>query len=170
MTARFGIIEGFFGKPWDWSARLSCVGFLRDLGHQFYISKARTGHLYLDPWAGAWELPVDLVAGLAINPMNQAHLTRIAICRFQQLVMRDRAADRASIMPDCCQDLGGPIFAAQLQEDRALMQETGLGRMDDGTRLRLLARYGSAHSNPYAQEIAAWLRNEYLFDAQCLTT
>jgi hyaluronoglucosaminidase len=133
-------------------------------------SKARAGHLYLDPAAGAWELPVDLVAGLAINPMNQAHLTRIAVCRFQQLVVKDRTGDRASIMSDCCQDLGGPIFATQLQEDSALMQETGLGRMDDDTRLRLLARYGSAHSNPYAQEIAAWLRNEYLFDAQCLTT
>ena len=130
-------------------------------------SKARTGHLYLDP-AGAWELPVDLVAGLAINPMNQAHLTRIALCRSQQL--KDRADDRASIVADCCRDLGGPIFATQLREDSALMQETGLGRMDGDTRLRLLARYGSMHSNPYAQEIAAWLRNEYLFDAQCLTT
>jgi hypothetical protein len=133
-------------------------------------SKARTGHLYLDPSANAWELPVDLVAGLAINPMNQAHLTRIALCRFQQLVVKHRAGDRASTLTDCCQDLVGPVFATQLQEDSALMQGTGLSRMDDDTRLRLLARYGPAQSNPYAREIAAWLRNEYLFDAQCLTT
>jgi len=46
----------------------------------------------------------------------------------------------------------------QLQEDSALLQAAGLSRMDDDTRLRLLARYGSAHSNSYAQEIAAWLR------------
>src|SRR5882672_7710613 len=37
MTVRFGVIEGFFGRPWDWSARLSCVDFLRDLGCQFYV-------------------------------------------------------------------------------------------------------------------------------------
>jgi hypothetical protein len=37
MTARFGVIEGVFGKPWDWSARLSCVDFLREVGYQFYI-------------------------------------------------------------------------------------------------------------------------------------
>jgi len=133
-------------------------------------SKARTGHLYLDPSAGAWHLPAGQVAGLAINPMNQAHLTRIALCRFQQLLVKDRVGDRAPIVTDCCKDLGGPAFAMQLQEDSALMQAAGLSRMDDDTRLRLLARYGSAHSNPYAQEIAAWLRNEYLFDAQCLTT
>jgi hypothetical protein len=34
---RCGVIEGFFGKPWDWPARLSGIDFLRDLGFQFYI-------------------------------------------------------------------------------------------------------------------------------------
>jgi hyaluronoglucosaminidase len=37
MTVRFGVIEGFFGKPWDWPARLSGVDFLRDWGYQFYV-------------------------------------------------------------------------------------------------------------------------------------
>src|SRR5271154_4280703 len=32
-----GVIEGFFGKPWDWPARLSSADFLRDCGYQFYI-------------------------------------------------------------------------------------------------------------------------------------
>ena len=133
-------------------------------------SKARTDHLYLDPSAGAWELPVDLVAGLAINPMNQAHLTRVALCRFRHLMVKYGTGERASTMTECCRDLGGPVFAAQLEEDSALMQETGFSRMNENTRLGLLARYESAYSNPYAQEVAAWLRNEYLFDAQCLTT
>ena len=132
-------------------------------------SKTRTDRLYLDP-AGDWRLPAHLAAGLAINPMNQAHLTRIALCRFQQLVVKCAAADRAASIMDCCRDLGGPAFALQLREDSALLRETGLSRMDEDTRLRLLARYDSAHSNPYAQEIAAWLRNEYVFDPQCLTT
>jgi hypothetical protein len=133
-------------------------------------SKTRTCHLYLDPSAGAWQLPVDLVAGLAINPMNQAYLTRIALCRFKQMLVKDWADDRASTVTDCYTDLGGPAFAVQLQEDSVLMQETGLSGMDDSTRLRLLARYESAHSNPYAQEIASWLRDEYVFDPLCLTT
>jgi hypothetical protein len=34
----------------------------------------------------------------------------------------------------------------------------------------LLNAYEAEKSNPYAQEIAAWLRGEYQFDPQCLTT
>jgi hypothetical protein len=37
------------------------------------------------------------------------------------------------------------------------------------TRRRLLDWYGARKNNPYAQEIAAWLRGDYLFDPQCLT-
>lgn len=31
------MIEGVFGKPWSWSARLSGAKFLGDHGYQFYI-------------------------------------------------------------------------------------------------------------------------------------
>ena len=32
-----GVIEGFFGRPWDWSARHSIIDFLRYGGYQMYI-------------------------------------------------------------------------------------------------------------------------------------
>ena len=32
-----GVIEGFFGRSWDWSARHSCPDFLRRHGYQYYI-------------------------------------------------------------------------------------------------------------------------------------
>ena len=32
-----GVIEGFFGKPWNWEARMSGADFLRNCGYQFYI-------------------------------------------------------------------------------------------------------------------------------------
>jgi hyaluronoglucosaminidase len=32
-----GVIEGFFGKPWDWLVRHSVIDFLGDFGYQFYI-------------------------------------------------------------------------------------------------------------------------------------
>lgn len=127
-------------------------------------SKIRTDHLYLDPSAGGWDLPADLVAGVAINPMNQAYLTRIALCRFQQLLAKEPAST------DCSWNLCGPTLAAQLQEHGGLMQNIGLSQMDPNTRHQLLARYESVHSNPYAKEVAAWLRGEYLFDPNCLTT
>jgi hyaluronoglucosaminidase len=133
-------------------------------------SKVRTNHLYLDPSARGWGLPVDLVAGIAINPMNQAYLSRIALCGFRRLFGAESSDEAESTMTDCCQRLCGPAFAAQLQEDGRLIQQTGLSKMNADTRLGLLARYEPAVSNPYAQEIAAWLRNDYEFDPQCLTT
>jgi hypothetical protein len=355
MTARFGIIEGFFGKPWDWSARLSCVDFLRDLGYQFYIyapkadpflrrrwrepmppemlqrlselnsrcreigislgvgltpfeiylnydakarvalrskvlqineigvdmlcilfddmrgdidglpdlqarvisdvcawsnaqrfivcptyysydsrltrefgpppkaylrdfgriidpnidifwtgekvisdgysdrhlkdvaadlgrkpfiwdnhisndSKMRTNYLFLDPSAGAWALPTNLVAGLAINPMNQPHLSRIALCGYQHLLAKQPGRGLEQVLPDICRKLFGSSFAERLIADSALLQKAGLNQLDTETRRRLLARYGTEESNPYAQEIAAWVRGDYEFDPQCLTT
>jgi hyaluronoglucosaminidase len=355
MTARFGIIEGFFGKPWDWSARLSCVDFLRDLGYQFYIyapkadpflrrrwrepmppetlqrlselnsrcrdigislgvgltpfeiyldydakaqvalrskveqineigvdmlcilfddmrgdidglpdlqarvisdvcacsnaqrfivcptyysydsrltrefgpppkaylrdfgriidpnidifwtgekvisdgysdrhlkdvaadlgrkpfiwdnhisndSKMRTNYLFLDPSAGAWALPINLVAGLAINPMNQPHLSRIALCGYQHLLAKQPGWGSEQVLPDICRKLFGSSFAERLIADSALFQKAGLNQLDTETRRRLLARYGTEESNPYAQEIAAWMRGDYEFDPQCLTT
>ena len=32
-----GVIEGFFGKPWNWEARMTGADFLRNCGYQFYI-------------------------------------------------------------------------------------------------------------------------------------
>ena len=126
-------------------------------------SKIRTNHLYLDPSAGGWELPADLVAGLAINPMNQAHLTRIALCRFRRLLGQQP-------MPADCLSLCGPIIAAQLQSHGGLMQKGGLTQMDPDTRSQLLAACKSVASNSYAKEIADWLHHEYQFDPDCLTT
>jgi hyaluronoglucosaminidase len=37
IKIKAGVIEGFFGKPWDWSARLSSSSFLRDCGYEFFI-------------------------------------------------------------------------------------------------------------------------------------
>src|SRR5712671_4801873 len=37
IPIKAGVIEGFFGRPWRWSARLSGADFLRDCGFQLYI-------------------------------------------------------------------------------------------------------------------------------------
>jgi hypothetical protein len=37
-------------------------------------------------------------------------------------------------------------------------------------RRSLLDIYGAQTTDSYAQEIAAWLRGEYAFDPQCLTS
>jgi hyaluronoglucosaminidase len=149
-----------------------------DLGRKPFIwdnhisndSKIRTNYLFLDPSTDAWELPADLVAGFAINPMNQPHLSRIALCRYRNLLAKGPESGRRPVPPAICRDLGGSSFAERLLADHTLLQKAGLNQLDTDTRRRLLDWYGAEDSNPYAREITAWLRGEYAFDPQCLTT
>jgi hyaluronoglucosaminidase len=74
-------------------------------------SKTRTNFLYLDPAAGAWDLPADQVAGIAINPMNQPYLSRIALRGFQSILTKGPGH---SLLPTICRELCGPIIAEHL--------------------------------------------------------
>ncbi len=147
-----------------------------DLGRKPFIwdnhiandAKTRSNHLYLDPSADSWSLAAEAAAGLAINPMNQPHLSRIALLGYQQLLTGD--PDLRTALPDICRELAGPRLGELLYEDRALLQNEGLSRIDDAMRQGLLDRYESESGNPYADEIAAFLRGEYVFDPQCLTS
>jgi hyaluronoglucosaminidase len=131
-------------------------------------SKMRTNYLFLDPSVGSWDLPGDRVAGLAINPMNQPHLSRIALCGYRYMLAE--GPGRQQVLPRVCRDLCGSSFAERLLADIDLLQNTGLAELHTDIRRSLLDWYGTEESNPYAQEIAAWLRGEYVFDPQCLTT
>jgi hyaluronoglucosaminidase len=130
-------------------------------------SKIRTNHLYVDPYTDVWELPSAAVAGLAINPMNQPHLSRIALCAYQQLLSEPRGR---VLLSNVCRHLAGALFAERMAADCDLFQLAGLEQLDGETRRRLLGLYEVQKTNPYAQEVAGWLRGEYVFDPQCLTT
>jgi hyaluronoglucosaminidase len=129
-------------------------------------SRTRTNFLFLDPAAGAWNLPADHVAGVAINPMNQPYLSRIALRGFQNILTQGPA----DFLPSICRELCGPIVAEHLLADIDLLQNKGLAQLDADTRRRLLKEYEEQQSNPFAAEVAAWLRGEYVFDPACLTT
>jgi hyaluronoglucosaminidase len=138
-------------------------------------SRVRTNHLFLDPSAGSWSLPVDRVAGLAINPMNQPYLSRIALCGYRHLLAQANPAPasesgRRQVLSEICRNLCGQPLAQRLLADLGWLQNTGLAQFDTQLHRRLLNSYEAEKSNPYAQEIAAWLRGEYRFDPQCLTT
>ena len=130
-------------------------------------SRIRANHLFVDPSSNAWELPAAAVAGLAINPMNQPHLSRIALCGYKKLLVDPR---EQVLLSNVCWPLAGVSFAERLAADSDLFQLAGLAQIDTDTRRRLLGLYEAEKTNPYAQEVSAWLRGEYVFDPQCLTT
>ncbi|HEY2884373.1 MAG TPA: beta-N-acetylglucosaminidase domain-containing protein [Rhizomicrobium sp.] len=37
MTPALGLIEGYYGRPWSWSAREESIAFLKRYGYDFYI-------------------------------------------------------------------------------------------------------------------------------------
>jgi hyaluronoglucosaminidase len=133
-------------------------------------SKIRTDYLFLDPSTSTWDLPADLVAGIAINPMNQPHLSRIALCEYRRLLSARPGMGGEQVLPDACRRLYESSFAERLRADGSVFQQAGLNQLDSDARRRFLDRYGIEEANPYAQEICAWLRGEYMFDPQCLTT
>ena len=147
-----------------------------DLGRKPFIwdnhiandAKSRSNHLYLDPSADSWSLATEAAAGLAINPMNQPHLSRIALRGYRHLLTV--GADLRSALPTICRELAGPRIAELLLGDLGALQDEGLSRLDDAARQGLLERYASQAGNPYADEVAAFLRGEYVFDPQCLTS
>jgi hyaluronoglucosaminidase len=129
-------------------------------------SKIRTNHLYLDP--GPWSLAVEGAAGLAVNPMNEPHLSRIALRGYRHLLTVGPGLKQA--LPGICRELCGPRVAELLLEDMDALQNEGLSRLDADRRRRMLDRYEAEPENPYAQEVAAFLRGEYVFDPLCLTS
>lgn len=151
----------------DVAAALGRKPFIWD-NHIANDSKTRTNHLYLDPSADSWSLATEAAAGLAINPMNQPHLSRIALLGYRHLLTL--GTDLRSALPGIFRELAGPRVAQLLGEDLELLQSTGLSRLEEAVRPRLLERYESEAGNPYAEEVAAFLRGEYVFDPQCLTS
>ncbi len=127
-------------------------------------SKQRSGKLFLTPDAGRWSLPVDQVAGLAINPMNQPALSSIALCAYRKLI--GGAVDARSV--DCFAACG-PSVAALLRADLDRFQKSGFAGMEPGTLDEMIERYSRQSGNPFAAEVLDWLRGEYRFDPACLT-
>jgi hyaluronoglucosaminidase len=159
----------------DGYSALHLADVAADIGRKPFIwdnytandSATRTSFLFLDPAAGAWNLPAERVAGVAFNPMNQPHLSRIALRGFKNILTEGPGRD---FLPSICRELCGPLVAEHLLADIDLLQNKGLAELDADTRRRLLNWYERQRSNPYAEEVAAWLREEYAFDPQCLTT
>ncbi len=78
-------------------------------------AKMRTARLFLNPGAGSWQLPADLIAGIAFNPMNQAHLSQIPLHGFQSL-LRTRSVGPAELAA-ACDALCGSELSRQISAD-----------------------------------------------------
>jgi len=51
---RYGIIEGFFGRPWSWDDREAYAAFLEDSGFDYYIYAPKGDRILRQDWPGRW--------------------------------------------------------------------------------------------------------------------
>lgn len=111
----------------------------------------------------------EKVAGHAVNPMNQAWLSKIPLASLPLAYQQRENYSAETAFFRTCTDLCGETLTNQLQKDVNLLQDAGLKKMTEQERQALRIAYQKFGSNPYAQEILAWLNDEYLFDPACLT-
>jgi len=106
-----------------------------------------------------WQMS-EWTAGHAVNPMNQAWLSRIPLKTLWDSYLRRDEYDpekscRESALALCGPELGGLLF-----EDIPVFQDRGLKQMTEAEKAGFLVRYQD-FSSPYAEEITRWLRGDY---------
>ncbi|HEY2662942.1 MAG TPA: beta-N-acetylglucosaminidase domain-containing protein [Candidatus Binataceae bacterium] len=131
--------------------------------------KVRSSHLYLDLKSMGWSLDPRLTSGVAINPMNQASLSRIALAGYASQLSATGTSLREMPLESHLRSICGTPLAAAILEDLDIFQNRGLSKIDDTNRRRLVEKYQLFEPNGCALEIIAWLKGEYRFDPNCLT-
>ncbi|MCI5113993.1 MAG: hyaluronidase [Candidatus Electrothrix sp. AW1] len=114
----------------------------------------------------------DMTAGHAANPMNQPWLSRIPLLSLPRSYHRyaeGRYYNPQQATQEAITQLCEKKLAQHIIDDMELLHTQGLDRIDPVEKKALVQKYSSFDS-PYAQEIVAWLNEEYTFDPSCLTS
>lgn len=111
----------------------------------------------------------DKIAGHAVNPMNQALLSQLALVSLEHAYTRKDKYDPEESFTQTTIALCGETLGLQLQRDIHLFQDVGLKNLSEEERNRLRNTYKTFLPNVYAQEIIDWLDGCYMFDPACLT-
>ncbi len=124
--------------------------------------------LHINPFSGRDPNLGQWVDAHYANPMNQCHLSRLALATLPNCYgAGGPATPPLTFMERCSAELGNAL-ACELTKDREAMTEIGLHRLSLAQRREMLERY-KPHTGSAAQEIRDWLNGEYVFDPACLT-
>ncbi|WP_049722072.1 beta-N-acetylglucosaminidase domain-containing protein [Gilvimarinus polysaccharolyticus] len=152
----------------DVANRLQRQPFLWD-NYPVNDGATKSKHLYLKPFGSDRADIGDLLAGHAVNPMNQFNLSKLALASLPH------AYTDASYQPDrlfntLLEQLCPPALGAALQEDAARFTAEGLDAIEPEVRASLAQRYRQlVDDSGMSAEVADWLAGKYSFDPACLT-
>lgn len=123
----------------------------------------KCNHLHLRPFR-AHDM-ANLVSGHAVNPMNQAWLSRLPLLTFEasyQPGYHPEATWGEALQKEGC----SAELVARLEEDLGAFHDSGLKNIsaDD-----ILEKYRGLPQHAYSEEVVEWLTGKYEFDPACLT-
>ena len=125
-------------------------------------------HLYLRPITGRPRQIAELTAGHAVNPMNQAALSKIPLATLAESYREKDSYDPAQAFSSAVAKLCSAELAAALREDLPLFHDEGLDAIAEAQKQELIGKYERL-DGLMAAEVAAWLRGEYPYALECLT-
>ena len=107
----------------------------------------------------------DLVSGHAINPMNQAWLSKLSLLTFAQSYQAGYSPEEA--LAQALRQEGCPLdLSSRLSGDVENFHDRGLLELSGA---ELAQEYAQLSAHPYRTEIVEWLTGQYEFDPACLT-
>lgn len=112
--------------------------------------------LHLRAFTGRPAEMASAIRGHAVNPANQAVLSRIPALTLSESYREGASYDYGAALVRAAEAVLGPELGTHVRGDLAQMQDAGLDRMGDKARARLRERY-AAFDHPGASEIVAWL-------------
>lgn len=126
-------------------------------------------HLHLRAFTGRPASIAAHISGHAINTASQAVLSRIPALTLAESYARGDAYEYAAAFGRASMAVLGPDLADAVARNLLLLEDGGLGGMDDERKARLRTRF-AAFDHPAAREIVAWLDGAFVLGAEELQT
>jgi hyaluronoglucosaminidase len=108
---------------------------------------------------------VEHISGLALNLMNQPHLSKILFLSALKVLRENLSPEKA--FSSSCHELCTEELAAYIEEHRELFLSSGLDQISEEKRRELKKELPKGQEA--AEEINDWLDGKYLVGPECLT-
>jgi hypothetical protein len=125
-------------------------------------------YLHLKPFIDRPYQMERWISGHAVNPMNQAYLSKIPLMTLPWSYQRQEKYFPTEAFAESVTKICPENLAKVILEDIELFQEKGLNMLPEALKKDLIDKYESFQT-PYSREIVRWLNNEYTLSSECLT-
>lgn len=130
----------------------------------------KSRHLHLRPFGADRAALAPLLAGHAVNPMNQPWLSRLALASLPLAYVQGENYSPEQLLPELLNAEYPFPLAQAILADLPLLQDLGLDGITVSEKQRLIERYRAfSNASAAACEIVDWLEGKYAFDPTCLT-